>query len=160
MTGNGRGFFTLPEVDDEVLLAFESGDPSRPIVLGALWNGKDKPPDAGASSGPLLNDKVVSGTKAVGDGGQDKGKVVHRTFKSRAGHVLLLDDTSGKEQVVISDKNGNYVVLRSAGNLLKIKTAGNIEIESSANITMKAAGNINIEASGQLNLKGARVNIN
>jgi uncharacterized protein involved in type VI secretion and phage assembly len=44
MAGNERGFFALPEVDDEVLIAFAHGDVRFPYVLGSLWNGKDKPP--------------------------------------------------------------------------------------------------------------------
>ena len=41
--GDGRGFYWLPEVHDEVLVAFERGASNRPFVLGALWGGKDKP---------------------------------------------------------------------------------------------------------------------
>src|SRR5207248_8782882 len=41
--GAGRGFYWLPHVNDEVLIAFERGDPNHPYVLGSLWNGKDKP---------------------------------------------------------------------------------------------------------------------
>ena len=48
MAGDGRGSFYLPEVEDEVLVAFEHGDPGYPCVLGALWNGKAKPPEANA----------------------------------------------------------------------------------------------------------------
>jgi len=36
--------FVLPEVDDEVLVAFDHGDIRFPVVIGTLWNGKDKPP--------------------------------------------------------------------------------------------------------------------
>jgi uncharacterized protein involved in type VI secretion and phage assembly len=41
--GNQHGFWTLPEVGDEVVVAFEHGNLRRPIVLGSLWNGKDRP---------------------------------------------------------------------------------------------------------------------
>ena len=44
MAGNGRGTVFIPEVGDEVLVAFEREDLRFPYVLGALWNGKDKPP--------------------------------------------------------------------------------------------------------------------
>jgi hypothetical protein len=40
----GTRAMVLPEVDDEVLVAFASGDARRPYAIGFLWNGKDKPP--------------------------------------------------------------------------------------------------------------------
>jgi uncharacterized protein involved in type VI secretion and phage assembly len=49
--GNATGFWTLPEVGDEVLVGFEHGDLQRPVVLGSLWNGSDIPPGDGASGG-------------------------------------------------------------------------------------------------------------
>lgn len=54
MAGDGRGTVFIPEVDDEVLVAFEREDLRFPYVLGALWNGKDKPPlanDDGKTTG-------------------------------------------------------------------------------------------------------------
>ncbi len=73
MAGAGRGLYILPEVDDEVLVAFEHGNPSTPYVLGGLWNGKDKPPEANSD-----------------------GKNNMRVLKSRSGHVIRLDDTAGR----------------------------------------------------------------
>ncbi|HET9532619.1 MAG TPA: phage baseplate assembly protein V, partial [Blastocatellia bacterium] len=46
--GNDRGTLWLPEIGDEVLLAFDKGDIQHPYVIGALWNGKDKPPEPNA----------------------------------------------------------------------------------------------------------------
>ena len=43
MGGNNRGSWFIPDVNDEVLLVFEGGDPRRPYVVGALWNGNDSP---------------------------------------------------------------------------------------------------------------------
>ncbi len=38
------GSFFIPEIGDEVLVGFEHGDPDRPIIVGRLWNEKDRPP--------------------------------------------------------------------------------------------------------------------
>lgn len=43
--GGSTGFWALPEINDEVLVAFESGDISRPIVIGSVWNGSERPPE-------------------------------------------------------------------------------------------------------------------
>ena len=82
MAGKERGFFFLPEVDDEVLVAFEHGDPEHPFVMGALWNGKDKPPLDNAD-----------------------GKNDVRVIKSRSGHVIRLTDKQGEEKIEIVDKS-------------------------------------------------------
>ncbi len=83
MAGPDRGVFWLPEVDDEVLVAFEHGDLRRPIVIGSLWNKVDPPIHGG------------------GDGAND-----FRTFFSRSGHVIQFQDggSSNKERIVIQTK--------------------------------------------------------
>jgi phage protein D len=52
---NDAGAFILPEVGDEVLVAFEHGDLSRPVVVGSLWDGpstvEERPPCGPAPSG-------------------------------------------------------------------------------------------------------------
>ena len=108
MTGNGRGFQYIPEIDDEVLVAFEHGDIDRPYVIGCLWNGVDKPP--------------LDPSDAVGMGGM----VNKRIIKSRSGHTILLDDTPGNEGISIEDKNGNHIALHSQDNSLEIKVQGNL----------------------------------
>lgn len=45
LLAQSRGAFFAPEPDDEVLVAFEGGDPRSPVVLGTLWDGSDQPPE-------------------------------------------------------------------------------------------------------------------
>src|SRR6188768_1210682 len=56
MAGQNRGTFFLPEVGDEVLVAFERGDLRMPYVIGALWNSKDRPP---ATSNDASGTKII-----------------------------------------------------------------------------------------------------
>jgi type VI secretion system secreted protein VgrG len=43
-SGTDIGMFWVPEIGDEVVVAFEEGDPDRPIVLGRVFNGRSLPP--------------------------------------------------------------------------------------------------------------------
>ncbi|WP_293373993.1 phage baseplate assembly protein V [Nevskia sp.] len=130
MAGPDRGALFLPEVGDEVLVAFEHGDPRFPYVLGALWNGKDSPPEANSSGGNDI-----------------------RVIRSRSGHVIRLNDKAGAETIEIIDKSGsNCIVIDSAANTLTISAPqGKIRLE---------ANQIEIEATTTAVLKGATVNIN
>ena len=143
--GKERGAFFLPEVDDEVLVAFEHGDPRAPYVLGGLWNGKDVPPDTNANG---KNDK--------------------RLLTSRSGLRILLDDTSGAEKVEIADKNGELTVtIDVAGKKVTLSSGGDVEISapqgkvaiSGQSIALEASGQAGIKASGTLDVQGQTVNI-
>lgn len=154
MAGNGRGAYFLPEADDEVLVAFEHGSMEHPYVLGALWNGKDRPPESNS------------------DGNND-----NRTIKSRSGHIVRLCDSDGSERIEIIDKTGdNSIVIASSRNSISIEARGDIvlksvsgkltieaigvEVKSSLDVKIQAQTSIDISASGQVNIRGALVNIN
>jgi len=154
MAGKERGLYVLPEVDDEVLVVFEHGDVRFPYVLGALWNGKDKPP---------------------ADNSDGKNNV--RLLKSRSGHVIRLSDEDGKEKIEIIDKSEkNSIVFDTANNTITltadkdiilsapqgtIKLDGQkIEAKSSADAKVEAGAGMDVKASATLNIKGATVNIN
>ncbi len=147
MAGQGGGFYYLPEVNDEVLLAFEHGDIHYPYVLGTLWNGKDKPP----------GDK----NKVVGS----DGKVNHRMLKSRSGHVILLDDSSGQEKIEIVDSNGgNSIVISTADNSITIKAKTKMVIQSGEGgqvVTLDGQGQaIELKAGGRsIALRSGQVQI-
>jgi uncharacterized protein involved in type VI secretion and phage assembly len=148
------GTYFLPEVDNEVLVAFEHGDPRFPYVLGVLWNGKDAPPTTNSD-----------------------GKNNLRLIKSRSGHVVKLNDEDGKETIEIIDKTGkNSIVIDTAKNTLTITTdkditlaaaqgtikleAKNIELKSSDDTKIESDKGMNVKAGATLNVKGATVNIN
>lgn len=137
MAGQGRGFLYLPEVNDEVLVAFEHGDVNRPYVLGALWNGRDSLPE-GTGGDPV-------------DG---SGQVVQRIVRSRAGHMIVLDDSEGGGGITVQDKAGNKIVLETASNALKITVQGNLEIEAQGKVSIKGTGGVDIQSSAQLSVKG------
>lgn len=91
MSGSGRGSWFMPEVGDEVLVAFNQDDPEHPHVLGYLWNGQDKPPE----SDPNM-----------------------RLIRSVNGHEIRLYDPSPSSgdhgYVQIKDAHGNSIELANA----------------------------------------------
>jgi phage baseplate assembly protein V len=154
MAGAGRGVYFLPEVNDEVLVAFEHGNPDMPYVLGGLWNGKDKPP-----------------------GTNSDGKNDLRIVKSRSGNQIKLSDAEGDAAIEIIDSSAkNTIVIRAKDNSITITAAGDItikadngklklsgesvEIAATASIKIEASQDLDVKSSGQLNIKGSVVNIN
>jgi uncharacterized protein involved in type VI secretion and phage assembly len=146
--GSGRGMLWIPEVNDEVLVAFEHGDPNFPVVIGGLWNGKDAPPKDGNKSGA---DKWVSGD----------GKVNQRVLMSRSGHVISLDDTQGGEQIRIYDKSGkNYLTVDTTSNKITVHSQGNLELTAEQDIAIKAVnGKISMNAMQDIATESSQGNI-
>lgn len=135
--GNGYGAFYVPEVGDEVAVSFVHGDMRMPVVLGCLYNGKDKPVTFHAA---------------------DKDE---KTIRTKAGHQIVLVDTGGSETIRIiekSEKNiieistqNNGITIESKGGKLTLK-AREIEIHADAALTM--------DAGADMTLKGATINLN
>lgn len=134
--GNNRGIFWLPEVNDEVLIAFEHGNMSHPYVLGALWNGKDKVPEGG-------NSAVAKG-----------GTVNKRVMMSRTGHKVIMDDSAGAEGILIQDKTGNNLIkIDSVKNDIEIKANGNLTIDVKGKISIKAGMSITVNAGTNIDIQ-------
>ena len=151
MAGNNRGAWFLPEVNDEVLVAFEHGDVRAPYVLGALWNGQDAPPRN--NSDGKNNERVIrsrSGHELVFN---DDSQGAHVQIKTNAGHLFVLDDTPGQENITVQDKTGNNtIVIDSAQNAITITAqmqlnlkAQTIEIDADTMLTVKAGANLTIQ---------------
>jgi len=154
MAGNERGLYFLPEVDDEVLVAFEHGSIDFPYVVGSLWNGKDAAPES-----------------------NDDGLNKHRTIRSRSGHVLRFVDKDGAESIEIIDKTGhNIIVVNSVENTITIESqsdviitsqtgklkmsAVGIEMTSQTDVKIQASTTMDVKAGAVMNLKGALIKLN
>jgi uncharacterized protein involved in type VI secretion and phage assembly len=173
MTGKEMGTWFLPEVGDEVLVAFEHGSVEFPYVIGSLWNGVDVPPRDNADG--KNNERVIksrSGHELIFGDEDGKEKV---EIKTKAGHQLLLDDTSGSEMITVVDKSGsNKIEIDTAGNSIAITAqtkislkATDIEITADSGLKMKGAqveitadADLKVQSSAMLTLKGSLVKIN
>ncbi len=148
MAGKDRGFFFRPEKEDEVLVAFENGDPRRAYVMGALWSKVDTPPP-------------------------DDGKQADNNWRfivSRSGHILRFDDTSGAEKIEVIDKTGKHrIIVDASGDKLQIicdsgdvevkAPAGSIKVEAKS-IEITASADMTVKAGTQMKIQGAKVDIN
>jgi uncharacterized protein involved in type VI secretion and phage assembly len=133
MGGNNRGSWFIPDPDDEVLVVFEGGDVRRPYVIGGLWNGQDAPPE------PM-------------DGAGDNAR---KTLRSRNGVRVSLDDTSGREsllletpggqRVTLSDGPGAVEIVDSNGNAIRLGTGG-VTIEAAMKVTINAGASVEVSA--------------
>jgi uncharacterized protein involved in type VI secretion and phage assembly len=154
MAGKTGSFYCLPEIDDEVLVAFEQGDPRFPYILGMLWNGKDLPPDKNESK---------------------KNDV--RLIRSRSGHEIRLNDTKGQEKFEIIDKSGkNKLTFDTTDNTITITSekditlsapkgtiklsAQTLALESTQQTTVQADTGLDLKANATMNLKGTIINLN
>ena len=156
MAGAGRGTFFIPEVDDEVLVAFEHGDLDRPVVLGSLWNADDAPPESMDSDAKnnLRSIRSRSGhVISFDDNTEDKKAMV--TIKSQGGHQIVLDDDGDKGKIEISTSAGHAITLDDAGKTLTLAdSAGNkLELDANSNsLTIDASGNHDHTVGGDLTI--------
>jgi len=152
MGGKDRGVYFIPEVGDEVLVAFERGDVRFPYVLGSLWNGKD--------TSPAKND----------DGHNDV-----RMIKTRKGHKLTFDDGSkglvrlelddGKKLEIddngikLDDGNGNSLEIASQGGSITLQAATSLSFKA-PKIELQATGSLDLKAGATCTISGALVRVN
>jgi phage baseplate assembly protein gpV len=145
--GPGYGSFFVPEKGDEVLVAFVQGDMRLPIIMGGLYNGKDKPPT---------------------DRQKDDDKN-HKLVRTKAGHSLLFDDTKDKEKIVLTTKGGHVLELHDPDQggarfaSLRSKNGHELKLDDSSNqiVIRTASGqSVTMDAlSGDITVVGATITL-
>ncbi len=105
MAGGGRGSWFMPEVGDEVLVAFDQGDVRHPYIIGFLWNGEHNPPTTDTHL---------------------------RLIRTVNGHEIAIYDPaiSGGDTgyIRIEDAHGNKIELSNA--MITIQSIGTIQIQA------------------------------
>ncbi len=155
--GNERGFYCLPEIDDEVLVAFEHGDIHRPYIIGGVWNGKDKTVET-------VDDTIQN------------GQVRLRTIKTRAGHIVkFVDDDKGTENrgyyVQTATGSGHRLSFNDTQKFIEIQTAqgqtvtlndidGSINVKANTMINNTAPFSIGLESTTITNKASGAITIN
>jgi uncharacterized protein involved in type VI secretion and phage assembly len=135
--GGDHGFYRVPDVDDEVLVGYEQGSPDAPLVLGCVYNGTDKPLQTAA-------DSIKDGNNFL------------KQFKTKAGNEIQFDDTDGKEQIYISQKDGKTsltLTLEPGSPTVIIKSEANITIDGGENIAVECGGDLTMKAGGAMKLQ-------
>ena len=152
MAGNDRGTYFLPEVNDEVLVAFDRGDLRFPYVIGALWNGQDAPP---ANNNDGKNDVRVirsrKGHKLTFDDGE-RGMV---QLELNDGKKLRIDD----DGIALDDNQGNSLLIETNSQAMTIAAQGRLTLRA-ATITIEASGTLDIKSNATASISGTLVRIN
>jgi uncharacterized protein involved in type VI secretion and phage assembly len=124
--GSNRGSWFVPDVNDEVLIAFEGGDTRRPYVIGGLWNGSDAPPQSMDANG--RNDKKVLRSR----------NGVKVTLDDTDGHETFIAETPGGQKISLKDGPGMVEIVDSNGNSVKLDPSG-VTVTAAAKVTVNAS---------------------
>lgn len=167
--GNGTGFSSLPDIDDQVLVLAMGNERDRQIVLGSFWNAAFAPPETGENSDADLN----------GDGNNSLNFI-----KTKAGNMIIFDDTDGKEKIQLIASGGkSRIEIDNENELINMETdkdmafsaKGAISIQAEEEISLsakkafniesedfgvKASKEVNIESSKDMTLKGSGIALN
>jgi uncharacterized protein involved in type VI secretion and phage assembly len=121
---DNQGWQILPEVGSQVVVGFEAGDPSRPYIVGACWNGRAALPESPQAANNKRLLRTRSGSELLFD---DSDGAVKITLTTPGGHTLQLDDV------------GDVELSHSNGCSIKLTMGGQITINANSTVDVTAA---------------------
>ncbi|AFO55270.1 MULTISPECIES: phage baseplate assembly protein V [Natrinema] len=171
MAGNEYGSYFLPEIDDEVLVAFENGDIHKPFVIGSLWNGKQKPPQKNGDGNNDIREVRSRSDHVIAFDDADDGSI---TIRTTGGNEIVIDDSGSSETIRISDEsNDNSITIDSDSGSVAIDAKSDLELSASTisldgnsveitgkkGVKIKGKGPVNVDSKAKLALSGSMVNV-
>jgi phage baseplate assembly protein gpV len=156
--GKDRGWYFLPEINDEVLVMFEHGDIRRPMVIGMLWNGKDLPPCENAGKNEIRTIVSRAGSRIIFD---DDTNTVALEDANLFGTIRISED-----KIVLEAHEGDVCLQAPMGELnivaneLHIEGAQNFHIDTRAGVNLGADGPILLKGGTSLKVRSQPLNLN
>lgn len=185
--GNGRGSSIRPEVNDEVLIAFEGGDLRKPIVLGSLYNARTAVPTLQLKGGKFSRATVLHQF-----GHQflmwDEGDTAGIEIQLANGPTFIMNEKSitlkggGNQETTIIEQGSSKIEMKTdgtitikgksitlqadgedvviKGNNVKATAQLGVKVEGGTTLELKGSASTKVESSGVTELKGSLVKIN
>ena len=181
MAGDEYGSYCVPEVDEEVLVAFAGGDVHQPFVIGSLWNGEQTPPQQADEDNDIRELVSRKGHRLQFDDDDDGGRL---QIETNAGHKIELDDSEGSERIDIVDTSGTNRIrldaekdtvsieadktLELSGDTIKlrgkkvdIQGKQSLDLSSNSSVELSSNGSVDIESTMAMAIEaGAILNMN
>lgn len=139
---SGAGAFFLPEVGDEVIVAFLNEDPRFPVILGSLYSSSSNKPYDSLNPNEKNTTKAIVSKSGISVEFDDENKVW--TVATPSKNTIILSDKDKK--ITIKDQNSNSIIMSESG--IDISSSKNINISAQQNVTIKGNQGIKIQSSG------------
>lgn len=147
---SGMGSFFLPEPGDEVMVGFMNQDPGHPVILGALYGEKHKPPyEYDAKNNTKA---IVTREKMLIEFNEEK-KII--TISTPGKNKVEIND-DGKH-IKLTDQNRNEIVMDKDG--ITLSSNKDIKLTAKGAITMDAVSKISETTKGEVNIEGLNVKL-
>ena len=169
MAGMLSGDYYIPNVGDEVLVAFEHGDVNAPYILGSLWNAIQRPPLPSPipqirATRTLVGNQIVftEAPPSVTIQNGPTSPVPIPSPPSPAGpyqSIVLSNAGAMVSAMTVQMVAATAVTIQVGGTMVTI-SAGAVSINSAGSINLTAGGAISITAGGTCSITAPLVKIN
>jgi uncharacterized protein involved in type VI secretion and phage assembly len=120
--GSSRGTFFIPQIDDEVLVAFEHGDIRQPYVIGGLWNGQDHPPCTAPED--ARNKQMIRSSGGHEILIDDGARTI--TIKATSGHKITID----QDRIELKASDGNATLIVEQGGVITVHAETRLSLDA------------------------------